>query len=199
MEENSDIPFEKSFFGPSDLEWLLNVWPERLMPMTPAQIANRFLSAKFESEKGYLPYDRTRTYTTRDKIIIRINSILRPARITKVTKNYSHDPDGFPYAAIELEFLDFQLGDEERKRSFIADYHGELYAGQQTEELEAIDKEEKERVESQVLLAVSSDDRLVPFENQYFPAEFLVNLESNASQLLLVIAKERRPLSSAEL
>ena len=83
-----DIRFEKSFFGPRDLDWLLNVWPERLTPLTPAQIANWFLSAKFENEeKGYLPYDRTRMYKTGDKIKIRINSILRPAEITKVTKN----------------------------------------------------------------------------------------------------------------
>jgi len=199
MEENSDIHFEKSFFGPSDLEWLLNVWPGKLTPMTPAQIANWFLSAKFESEKGYLPYDRTRIYTTRDKIIIRINSIFRPAKITKVTEYSGHDQDGFKYAAIELELLDFQLGDEERRRNFIADYHGEEYAGHQTEELEAIGKKEKERVESQVLLAVSNDERLVSFENQYFPANFLVNLKSKISQSLLVIAKEKRSLSSAEL
>jgi hypothetical protein len=55
MEESSNIPFEKSFFGPSDLERLLNEWREkRLPPMTPAQIASWYLSAKFESEKGYI-------------------------------------------------------------------------------------------------------------------------------------------------
>lgn len=199
MEENSYIPFEKSFFGPSDLEWLLNVWPENLVPMTPAQIASWFLSAKFEREKGYLPYDRTRIYTTRDKIIIRINDVLRPAKIIKVTENAGHDEDGFTYGAIELELLDFQLGDEERTRKYIADYHGQQYAGHQTEEREAIGKEEKERVESQVLLVISDDDRLVSFENQYFPVELLVNLELKASESLLLIAKEKKPLSSAEL
>jgi len=199
MNENYDIDFEKSFFGPSDLEWLLNVWPEIKAPMTPAQIANWYLSAKFEREKGYLPYDRTQNYTTHDKIIIRINSIFRPAKITKVTDYYGHDDYGFKYAAIELELLDFQLGDEEQKKLFICDYHGQQYVSHQTEELEAIDKAEKERIEPQVLLAVSNDNRLVSFENKYFPAEFLVNIESKISQSLFVIAKEKRPLSSAEL
>ena len=199
MEENSDIHFEKSFFGPSDLEWLLNVWPEKLPPMTPAQIANWFLSVKFESEKGYLPYDRTRIYAIGDKIKIRINSIFRPAKITKVTKNRAQDDDGFWWTQIDMEFLDFQLGDEENKKSYIAGYHGQQYAGHQIEELEAIGKAEKERIEPQVLLVVSNDDRLVRFENLYFPSEYLVNLESQTSRSLLLIAKAKRSLTTAEL
>jgi len=199
MEESSNIHFDKSFFGHSDLEWLLNVWPQKLSPMTPAQIANWFLSVKFESEKKYLPYDRTRIYKTGDKIIIRINSIFRPAEIVKVTKKYGHDQDGFVYDVIELELLDFQLGDKEHTKTYIADYHGQEYASHQTQELEAISKDEKEKVESQVLLALSNDDRLVSFENQFFPSEYLVDLQSQATYSLLLIAKAKRPLTTAEL
>jgi DNA-directed RNA polymerase delta subunit len=102
------------------------------------------------------------------------------------------------YDAIELEFLDFELGDEENKKLYISDYHGQQYTSHQIE-FEAISKDEKDRIETQVLLTISNDNRLVSFRNEYFPAEFLVNLESTISPTLFVIAKENRPLSSTEL
>jgi len=181
------------------MEWLLNEWRERPVPRTPAEIAQWFLSAKFKREKGYLPYDRTQRYRVNDKILIRVNSILRPARITKVSPNCSTDRDGFSFDKIVIEFLDFQLGDGNSTKKYIANYHGVQYASTVVKERAAISREEQVTVESQILMAMSSDRRVVSVGNRYFPADFMVNLRAELLEAVQVIAKSKRPMKTIEL
>jgi len=201
VEENFYIKLGECIFGPEELKHLLEQWLKDPKPKTIRDLARIYLEHRVESKGGYLPYDRRRRYKKKDKIGVRLNGVIQLAQVIDVAQNVSKDDDGFKFDQIDVRLLsqEAQLSGVNTK-FFISDYHGVEYAGPAVKKLQVIQDDDEAEIAPKILLAISSDTRVVAFEDYWLPSELLVaDVLSRLTDIRTAIAECKCALSTDDI
>jgi len=200
MEDDYYINLGECVFGPDELRVLLREWLKDPRPKTINELARMYWTHRYELQTGFLPYDSRNRYKEGDKITVRLNGKLQPAKVVRVSKN-AHHKDGFRCDEIEVRLLSqtAMLKGQETK-SFIAHDQAKMWASSAVRSFEVITEKDETELIPKILAAISNDNRFVNFQDLWLPSELLVtDVSAKLTDVRKIIAKCKQALSTGDI
>ncbi|MBN1765623.1 MAG: hypothetical protein JW860_10225, partial [Sedimentisphaerales bacterium] len=205
MEDNLYINLSDCVIGHNELNFLLKHWLNDPLPKTINELAKIYLTKQIENQTKLIPYDRRKCYNIKDKIAIFIKQSdgkksLEPAEVINVSRHHK-DPQGYSFEKIEIKLLSMMSRlTNSHTKTFIANYHGEEYAGPAVSSLEIISENDEKEVIPKILMAISEDNRFVNYEKKWLSLELIDKDIPNKIDLITkIFAQHKYPLHAKEI
>jgi DNA-directed RNA polymerase delta subunit len=170
-------------------------------PRPISEVARVYLAHRIESEHGFLPYDRRRAYKEKDRIVFCLKEKWEPAEVIRVSKGALRDPDVFSADEIRVRWLrqDAMLRGVETK-DFIADYHGEHWAGEEIRSYEMVTERDEWEVIPKLLVALETDKRFIEFDSQWLPRDLLtIEVSNRLNEAVAIVGTHGGGIRTTEL
>jgi DNA-directed RNA polymerase delta subunit len=202
MQEDIQINLADRDVDSEELDWLLKEWQKEPKPQTIIEIARIYLAHQWQVQTSFLPYESSKSYKVRDKIVVRLKGKNEPAEVVKVSENVTHK-DCFTCDIIDVRLLSHTavLYGQERK-SYIANDQAQKWAHAKVESFEVITEKNIADVIPKLLLALENDKRVVNFCEYWLPSEMLLHDISNKNNIIdvrKIIARNKQPLSTFDI